>query len=1572
MRQNREQGAGAAADSSRSRAIVVHAVFGLWVVGIVLPAAAIAQSTYTQTLPWNYSVGNPSSFSAYVNGQLQLSGAATGTTALAQAAAGGAILGYQKDIVKATASASAYITGDNNVDVSVKVFGISAYSYHPPPSTGPTINTEVFKKGFDVHESAKFPVGPFVVTATIGLRGTAELNYSLGLKQGGAFASLTPSVKADTYGTAGIGDGFFVEVGVGANLTLVDDKLPISWALQLTPNYFATPPAWGVKFDYDITNRLNLLSGNIFLYATLDWWFGKEEWKTTVFSWPGFQFNKTLFHDGGWISVGPPLPQLSSLSPASVLAGSGPVQLTINGAGFADTTQLSAYWDGVPITVQSGGSSTQAVVTVPGSNVSSAGQHFVTLENKGALGGTSNPLPFHVLLGAPVLTQVNPGGVTAGGNDFSLTIYGSSLIPGSSILWNSAPLPTTHISDLELTAVVPANFITTVGSAQISVRYPGAGGALSNTMTVLISDPNHPIITRTLPARAFPGSSDLTVQVVGTGFVTGSTVYWNGAPLTTTYASGVQLNVLVPASLMSAQTVAQLGVINPGGLPSNAVSFTVAPIMYTAVPIPLPPGESGTWTANHVNTNGLVAVNSPDLKFAYLWSEAGGIVSLPIQSGLPYPSCVPVLATIDGLNNLGQAVGTVGMAGAVGGTYTPGQGCPGGSHAFLYANGALSFPFPSGFGATGINDHGVVVGSNGSWPALWQAGSMQQLTGPGDPHGSSNCCSINNANQVIGNFDQFAPNQYAYTAFVWTGGSPTAIPNQFGDSMRGQNAASINDFGVVVGHGASGWLWRNGSMSAVPIWADSSGALNNNGDIVGPEFSGSAPALFSNGQSHRLNDLLANPAAGQVVAVYSIADNGLIAGTLRLPNGTVGPVLLKPNSVQSGQSAFSSSTTAAPEGFFNGSMLVMTPVTGVEPSTVPVGSVNVAVTVKGTSFVKGAIVFWNGTPLPTTFNSSTTLVATVSSTLIATTGYATITTANPGGDASNGFVIAIVNPAPTVDSVSPSSAVAGSTGFSLTISGGNFQTGSQVYWNQNPLTKTYSSPNQITVVVPDNLLRNPSIAAITVVNSAPGGGASAPLTLRINPPTPVLNNISPSSLIAGSQGFTMTLSGAGFDGSSVALWNNVALQTTYVSANTLTAQVPSSYLNVPGTPAVQVTDTISNSWPSRAIQFEIAYPSPQAASLSPTSVQAGSGDLTLKVTGAGFVDGSTVYFNSGPLPTTYVSPSQLSVAVAAGDVATATTAQIAVVNPQPSNPSQSTSLTFTVADPPRIQDITPAMARRGSGSVVITLRGSGFTRQSVATWSDSPVPTTFVSGTQLTATLPSSSLAVSGTFPIRVVQQVMGGGRSRAVSFSVNGTPPPVPAIANLSPSSIVAGADHFGLSVIGTGFISTTRGLWNGSALPTTFISPTQVIVHVPAANISSPGIATVRLQNQADDTGAGGGTSNPLDFSVLSGSASGVQIIVTRLLGRDGSGNIVAQLTLTNAGSTPASNVIVTGIKVGALSGGPLPQPLGSILPNSSTQVAVTVPASAGPAGSVNSITVTGTYTGGTFTSTARIALP
>jgi len=99
-----------------------------------------------------------------------------------------------------------------------------------------------------------------------------------------------------------------------------------------------------------------------------------------------------------------------------------------------------------------------------------------------------------------------------------------------------------------------------------------------------------------------------------------------------------------------------------------------------------------------------------------------------------------------------------------------------------------------------------------------------------------------------------------------------------------------------------------------------------------------------------------------------------------------------------------------------------------------------------------------------------------------------------------------------------------------------------------------------------------------------------------------------------------------------------------------------------------------------------------------------------------------------------------------------------------------------------------------------------------------------------------------------------------------------------------------------------------------------------------------------------------------VSPGTATGVSIIGISALYRDANNNILVQLTLANAGDTAAANFVLTGAKIGSVSGAPLPQPIGTIGPNSLAQVAVTGPGSVGAPGTLGEVTAKGTYTGNT----------
>jgi hypothetical protein len=82
--------------------------------------------------------------------------------------------------------------------------------------------------------------------------------------------------------------------------------------------------------------------------------------------------------------------------------------------------------------------------------------------------------------------------------------------------------------------------------------------------------------------------------------------------------------------------------------------------------------------------------------------------------------------------------------------------------------------------------------------------------------------------------------------------------------------------------------------------------------------------------------------------------------------------------------------------------------------------------------------------------------------------------------------------------------------------------------------------------------------------------------------------------------------------------------------------------------------------------------------LVPDAAEPGGAGFTLEVNGAGFVATSTVNWNGSPRATTFVSSSQLTATILASDIATASTASVAVVNPSPGG-GASNPLYFSIA-----------------------------------------------------------------------------------------------------------------------------------------------------------------------------------------------------------------------------------------------------------------------------------------------------
>ena len=178
----------------------------------------------------------------------------------------------------------------------------------------------------------------------------------------------------------------------------------------------------------------------------------------------------------------------------------------------------------------------------------------------------------------------------------------------------------------------------------------------------------------------------------------------------------------------------------------------------------------------------------------------------------------------------------------------------------------------------------------------------------------------------------------------------------------------------------------------------------------------------------------------------------------------------------------------------------------VGPASVTAGSSALTITLTGTNFISSSTALWNGAALPTTYKSATSLTAQISAGDLQTAGSATLTVSNPapGGGNSTGVLFTIApaaNPTPTLTSLSPNSAAAGSPALTLTVTGTDFVSSSTVLWEGNALPTTYKSATSLTAQVSADYLKNAGDPTVEVSSPAPGGGTSNGLTFTIHATT---------------------------------------------------------------------------------------------------------------------------------------------------------------------------------------------------------------------------------------------------------------------------------------------------------------------------------------------------------------------------------------------------------------------------------------------------------------------------------------
>ena len=99
-----------------------------------------------------------------------------------------------------------------------------------------------------------------------------------------------------------------------------------------------------------------------------------------------------------------------------------------------------------------------------------------------------------------------------------------------------------------------------------------------------------------------------------------------------------------------------------------------------------------------------------------------------------------------------------------------------------------------------------------------------------------------------------------------------------------------------------------------------------------------------------------------------------------------------------------------------------------------------------------------------------------------------------------------------------------------------------------------------------------SVLLLTILCLGCGGYKSPTSTAPSAGTVPVIMQLVPNSMKAGSAGFTMTVNGSSFNSDAAVNWNGSAQTTTFVTGNQLMATIPASAIATAGTIAVTVTN----------------------------------------------------------------------------------------------------------------------------------------------------------------------------------------------------------------------------------------------------------------------------------------------------------------------------------------------------------------------------------------------------------------
>ncbi len=369
---------------------------------------------------------------------------------------------------------------------------------------------------------------------------------------------------------------------------------------------------------------------------------------------------------------------------------------------------------------------------------------------------------------------------------------------------------------------------------------------------------------------------------------------------------------------------------------------------------------------------------------------------------------------------------------------------------------------------------------------------------------------------------------------------------------------------------------------------------------------------------------------------------------------------------------------------------------------------------------------------------------------------------------------------------------------------------------------------------------------------------------------PSVASISPTSGFQGDPPSTVTINGSGFTDVSVAQWNGQPRNTTFISSTQLAIKLPASDLLNVGTGQISVLTPAPGGGTSQSVPFTVVQPA------APNLTQTGS--IIARITAPiGGGSRSLEVIRDGDMPPVGNTDSYREYDTYSGGGY----ASEDWIGYQYTAPQTFAKVVF--------QEGKNFVDGGFFNSLTVQVRQNG-TWVNVSNLVTTPAypPNDNINYETYTMTFdPISGDAVRIDGAPDGTAYFTSVGELQVYGPTANG-----PSMASMSPTSANNGDSPFQLTVTGSNFGTTSTVQWNGTNLPTTYVSATQLVAAVPAADVASVGTAQVAVSN-------GNAASSNLTFTIN-------QAPVPNLTQ---TGTIIANITAPTGGGNKNFEVIRDG---------------------------------------------------------------